>query len=76
MGWRRRTRARVFYVGREPFLHFHLLRTGQRRADVKGGEEWIEVDLPRPLSATRRAALQHALRRCYAEKQRSRKDRA
>jgi hypothetical protein len=60
----------VFYVGRQPFLHFHLLHGGQRRADVKGRAEWIEVDLPRPASASRQAALRRALRRCYAEKRR------
>jgi hypothetical protein len=26
----------VFYVRREPFLHFHLVEGGRRRADVQG----------------------------------------
>jgi hypothetical protein len=64
----------VFYVGRQPFLHFHLLQGDRRRADVKGDDDWVEVDLPHPASATRRAALRRVLRRCYAEKRRPRKD--
>lgn len=58
----------VFYVGRQPFLHFHLLQGDKRRADIKARDDWVEVDLPHPASATRRAALLRALRRCYAEK--------
>ncbi|HSP97541.1 MAG TPA: hypothetical protein VL049_09905 [Candidatus Dormibacteraeota bacterium] len=64
----------VFYVGRQPFLHFHLLHDGRRRADVKGRDDWIEVDLPHPASTTRLAALRRTLRRCYAEKRPPRKD--
>jgi hypothetical protein len=30
----------VFYLGREPFLHFHLLEGRRRRADIKGGDGW------------------------------------
>jgi hypothetical protein len=58
----------VFYVGREPFLHFHLLADGRRRADVKGRTEWVEIDLPRPASASRRAALLRRLETQYAAK--------
>lgn len=58
----------VFYVGRQPFLHFHLVEGGRRRADVKGSEDWIQVDLLRPVSAKNRQALLRALRTCFAEK--------
>ena len=58
----------VFYVGREPFLHFHLLQGGRRRADIKGAADWDEVELPRPASATRRTTLLRRLRARYAEK--------
>jgi hypothetical protein len=61
-------KAGVFYVRREPFLHFHLLAGGRRRADIKGGTDWVHLDLPRPLSATRRRAFLRELRRGYAEK--------
>jgi hypothetical protein len=58
----------VFYVHREPFLHFHLAADGRRRADVKGRVGWLAFLLPRPASGRRRQALLHALRRCYAER--------
>jgi hypothetical protein len=58
----------VFYVGSQPFLHFHLLQGGRRRADIKGSIEWIQIDLPHPISATRRQALLRQLRARYAEK--------
>ena len=66
----------VFYVGSQPFLHFHLLHGGKRRADVKGRADWVKVDLPHPASATRRQTLRRTLRRCYAEKRSSRRVRA
>ncbi len=56
----------VFYVRREPFLHFHLASDGRRRADVKGRAGWLA--LPLPTSARRRQALLRELRRCYAER--------
>jgi len=58
----------VFYVRREPFLHFHLLAGDRRRADIKGQREWSELDLPRPLSPTRRRTLLRELRRRHREK--------
>jgi len=48
----------VFYVRRQPFLHFHL---------VEGGRQ---LDLPRPVSTARRQALLRELRMRYGEKQR------
>ena len=67
----------VFYLGSQPFLHFHAGHDGGRRADVKGREDWVQVDIPRPASATRLAALRRALRQCYAEKRAAkRKERA
>lgn len=58
----------VFWVRRQPFLHFHLLEGGRRRADIKGRADWIQIDLPRPLSATRRRWFLRELRRRYREK--------
>lgn len=58
----------VFYLGREPFLHFHLLAGSRRRADIKGQRTWTQLDLPRPVSATKRHALVGALRKRYREK--------
>src|SRR5436309_2862394 len=51
-----------------PFLHFHLLEGGRRRADVKGRTGWAQFDLPRPVSATRRRALLRELRARHGEK--------
>jgi hypothetical protein len=58
----------VFYVRRQPFLHFHLVEGGRRRADVKGRSGWVQIDLPRPLSATRRRAFLRELRLRHGEK--------
>jgi hypothetical protein len=52
----------VFYLGREPFLHVHLLAGERRRLDVKGRAGWTEIDLPRPLPAAERRKLLHVLR--------------
>jgi hypothetical protein len=46
-------RRGIFYVRRQPFLHFHLVDGGRRRGDIKGRRGWVQVDLPRPLSVTR-----------------------
>jgi hypothetical protein len=61
-------RPGVFYVRNQPFLHFHLLAGGRRRADVKGPTNWVQLDLPRPVTATRRGALIRELRIRYVEK--------
>ena len=58
----------VFYVRREPFLHFHLLKGGRRRGDIKGNQGWVSLNLPRPISVTRRQVLRRALRAHYREK--------
>ena len=58
----------VFYVGRQPFLHFHLLEGRRRRADIKGRSGWTQVDLPQPLPARVRRAFLTALRTRHAEK--------
>jgi hypothetical protein len=58
----------VFYLRRRPFLHFHLEAGGARRADVKGRAGWIPIDLPRPISATRRRAFLGELRSRYRER--------
>ena len=57
----------VFYVRREPFLHFHLI-DGRRRADVKGRDDWTRMDLPHPAPPARRRALLRELRRRHREK--------
>jgi hypothetical protein len=61
-------RPGVFYVRNQPFLHFHLLAGGRRRADVKGYTHWVQLDLPRPVTAARRRALFRELRMRYGEK--------
>lgn len=58
----------VFYLKRQPFLHFHLVTGGRRRADVKDGTGWAQFDLPRPVSAARRRAFLRALRARYGGK--------
>ncbi len=58
----------IFYVRRQPFLHFHLVDGGRRRADIKGRSNWVQLDLPRPVSAASRRALLRELRSRYAEK--------
>jgi len=57
----------VFYVRRRPFLHFHLLKSGRRCGDIKGSRGWVSLDLPRPISATRRLSLRRRLRAHYRE---------
>ena len=56
------------YVRRQPFLHFHLVEGGRRRADVKGRTGWVQLDLPRPITPTRRRAFLRELRTHYGEK--------
>ena len=58
----------VLYLRREPFLHFHLVEGMRRRADIKSGEGWIQIELPRPLSAARCRGFLKELRRRYREK--------
>lgn len=59
----------VLYARRQPFLHFHLMEGRRRRADVKGGDGWTSLELPRPISASRRRAFLHLLRARYSETQ-------
>lgn len=68
-GWAgvREDKPGVFYIRRQPFLHFHLMKDGRRRGDIKTGRGWISLDLPRPISATRRQALRRELRRQHRE---------
>ncbi len=61
-------RPGFFYLRRLPFLHFHLVAGGERRADVKGRAGWIPLDLPRPITATRRRAFLRELRMRYRER--------
>ena len=61
-------RPGVFYARKQPFLHFHLLAGRPRRADIKGHTKWVHLDIPRPVTATRRRALLRELQMCYGEK--------
>ena len=61
-------RPGVFCAHNQPFLHFHLLAGGRRRADVKGRTNWVQLDLPRPVTAMRRRDLFRELRMRYGEK--------
>ena len=62
----------VLYARRQPFLHFHLIKGGRRRADVKGRSGWTSLELPRPISATKRRALRRLLWARYRETERER----
>jgi hypothetical protein len=62
------TKPHVFYVRRDPFLHFHLLSDGRRRADVKTRAGWVQVDLPVPASALRQRTLVRVARAAHAER--------
>jgi len=57
----------VLYARRRPFLHFHLFEGTRRRADVKGRDGWTSLDVPRPISASKRLALRRLLRARYRE---------
>ena len=57
----------VFYLRRQPFLHFHLLSDGRRRADVKTRTGWSQFDIPRPITVTRRLTLLRALRAVHRQ---------
>jgi hypothetical protein len=58
----------IFYLRRQPFLHFHLFPGPRRRADVKGQRGWVQVELPRVMTDRSRRALGRELRRRYAER--------
>jgi len=58
----------VFWARRLPFLHFHLFEGVRRRADIRGRAAWISIDLPRPVTATKRRELLRELRRRYRER--------
>ena len=66
--WVTEKKPNVFYVRRQPFLHFHLVEGGRGRADVKGRTDWVQLDLPRPITPTRRRAFLRELRTHYGEK--------
>ena len=58
----------IFYLRRQPFLHFHLVEDARRRADVKTRNGWKEIELPRPLPAAKRRAFLRELSLRYREK--------
>jgi hypothetical protein len=53
-------------VHRLPFLHFHVLKDGQRYGDIKGPDGWFRLVLPEPLSPSRQRTFLRALRVRYA----------
>lgn len=57
----------VFYVRGRPFLHFHLVEGGRRRADIKGRDGRQPIDLPPPIGAARRRAFLRVLRARHGE---------
>ena len=61
-------RPGVFYARRLPFLHFHLFEGVRRRADIRGRAAWISIDLPRPVTATKRRQFLRELRKRYRER--------
>ena len=66
----------VFYARRQPLLHFHVMEGGGRRADVRGRDGWTSLDLPIPLSPTRRRALVRLVRSRYRERDPARRSAA
>lgn len=61
-------RPAIFYLGRQPFLHFHLFPGPRRRADVKGRRGWLQVELPPKMTDRTRGALAREVRRRYGER--------
>ena len=61
-------RPGIFYLHRQPFLHFHRGADDGRRADVKGLRGWSQVSLPLPLNITARRAFVRVLKARYAER--------
>ena len=61
-------RPGIFYLQREPFLHFHLFPGPRRRADVKGNCGWVQVELPQKMTDPTRRALRRQVRRLYDER--------
>ena len=57
----------TFYLRKQPFLHFHVGRDS-RRADVKGADGWIQVDLPEPAPPGTATRLQRLLRDEYSRR--------
>jgi hypothetical protein len=55
----------TFYFRRKPFLHFHVGRDS-RRADVRTADDWLQIDLPEPLTAAAKRRLVTALREEHA----------
>jgi hypothetical protein len=58
----------VFYVRRQPFLHFHVMADGRRRADIKTAAGWKSLYLRYPLPPASRERLLRRLARCHVEK--------
>jgi hypothetical protein len=57
----------TFYLRRKPYLHFHVGRDS-RRADVRGIEDWIQIDLPEPASTDVKHRLLMVLRPEYEDR--------
>lgn len=58
----------VFYLHRQPFLHFHLIEGKRRRADLKSPRGWTSLEIARPVTAGRRRAFLILLRARYRER--------
>ena len=56
----------VFYVGRTPFLHFHINREGRRWADARTGGSWgTEIEIPRNANSDVRSRFLREVQRRY-----------
>ena len=65
-------RPGIFYLKRQPFLHFHIDKQGRRWADVRDGADWgAELDLPIGASRAQQQRFLTAVRRRYAATARS-----
>ena len=61
----REVKPGVFYLGRTPFLHFHL-KDGDRWADVRCGRDWAPpITIPSSPTANERRRFLSAVVRCY-----------
>lgn len=60
----------IFYLRRQPFLHFHLFPGPRRRADIRGPRGWIQIELPPVMTERSRHTLGRELRRRYGERMR------
>jgi hypothetical protein len=65
--WVIEKKPNVFYLRRQSFLHFHVVEGGDV-VTLRGRTGWVQRDLPRPISTTRRRAFLRELRTHYGKK--------